>query len=132
MMFRIKYLLGIIAGVFGLLYSFVALIGWNDVLTMTDRYMALLLAVVHSIASLVLFSLSYREHKREVLQMQKVIASLMEKHSSFTIKELADAAHLSEGEMQDYLQSASHTKNMVVVKSPDKRNIRVYAAHTLN
>lgn len=61
MVYRIKYLLGIMAALFGLLYLLIGIVGWSESATVADRWMPFALGSLHIGLATLLFWTSSRE-----------------------------------------------------------------------
>lgn len=111
-MYRIKYLIGIFSGIFGLLYIFFGIVGFEDARTFLDRYTAFMLAGVHTVVSAVVFASSYVDKKNQDKRVGEVIGALMLLHPVVSAQMIADETSLSVEDAQEYLDkhSAQFTK----------------------
>lgn len=106
-MYRIKYLIGIFSGIFGLLYIFFGIVGFEDARTFWDRYTAFMLAGLHTVVSVVVFIGSYVDKRNQDKTVGEAISSLMLLHPVLSAQMIADETSISVEDAQEYLDKYS-------------------------
>lgn len=132
-MFRIQYLLGLMSAIFGVLYIWFGIVGWNsDTATPKDRAMPFFLSFVHLLASGFLFYNSQKNSKTELNSLDTRISELLNIHGSLTPSDISALINVSLGEAQEHLLNISpNHKHLKVVISPNN-TIRVYSKYAMN
>lgn len=108
-MFRIKYLLGAFTGIFGLLYMAFGIIGWDDALTASDKYMSFAIGGIFIVGALFLLRGSYVDRKNEKLRVNEAITALMLIHPTVSAEILASEVNISAEDAQEYLSRYSQS-----------------------
>lgn len=132
MLFRIKYLLGIMATLFGLLYLLVGIVGSSgDSATVADRWMPFILASVHLTLAMLLFWTSSRERRIEHKRLERLLRIALHTHPSLSMRDFAELAGISPAEAHEFLLWASRRRR-VVVAAGRRQQLRVWSRHSLN
>ena len=102
-MYRVKYLFGIFSGIFGLLYLFFGIVGWEYARDFLDKYTAFGLCIVHSVAAALLFRSSIKDKRKEDLRLAAIIDNLLIVHPMITAEILAQESGMSLGDAHEYI-----------------------------
>jgi hypothetical protein len=111
-MYQIKYLLGIFSGIFGLVYLFFGIVGWEYARDPWDKYTSFVFFFIHGIVAAALLSSSLRDKNREETRLNNVIDSMMLVHPSVTAELLAQEANMSIPDAHDYIEKLAKTKRL--------------------
>lgn len=126
MLFRIKYILGIMLGVFSLVYLVAGVVGWQQgSATFAEMVMCFVLASVHvTFAGWLLLS-SIHAFRLERTRLETVIRVLMERHGGrVTVCDVAELGEVSEEDAREYLEKrSSHDVSFV---NPGRNGRDVY------
>ncbi|GIV54845.1 MAG: hypothetical protein KatS3mg039_1363 [Candidatus Kapaibacterium sp.] len=132
MLFRTKYLLGIMATVFGLLYLLFGIVGLgSQVATRADQWMPFVLGIVHVALGGLLFWTSSRERHAEQARLVRLLRMVLRECPSLSAREFADLAGISPADAQEFLLWASRRQRTVVVVGSGS-SLRVWPSHSLN
>lgn len=131
-MFRVKYLYGLLAFIFGMLCHFLAYFALHNTLRPNDIIIVNLIGAILESAGTILFIGSYRDYKTEKQYIHKTVQDILSNHSSITAEQLADMARIPLGDAREYLQYQAPKENMVVVQTKDGRKVRAFSPHSLN
>lgn len=132
MLYRIKYLLGIMATLFGLLYLLFGVVGLSgDSVAIADVWMPFVLASIHLGLATLLFWTSHRERRSEHSRLERLLRLALRQIPSLSAEEFAELAGIAPAEAEEFLLRASRRRRVVAVVG--KRNhLRVWARHSLN
>ncbi len=132
MLFRTKYLLGIMATLFGLLYILFGIVGMNNqTATVADRWMPFALGTIHLVLGGLLFWTSSRERHTEHMRLIRLLRLALRESPSLSAGEFAELAGISSAEAQEFLLWASRRQRSVVAVGSG-RTLRVWSTHSLN
>ncbi|GIV51959.1 MAG: hypothetical protein KatS3mg038_2480 [Candidatus Kapaibacterium sp.] len=131
MVYRIKYLLGIMAALFGLLYVLIGIVGWSESATATDRWMPFALGSVHVGLATLLFWTSSRERQLENTRLERLLRLVLREQASVGARQFAELAGISPSEAEEFLRWASRRRSNLVAVG-DGRAVRIWARHSLN
>ncbi len=132
MLFRVKYLLGIMATLFGLLYMLFGVVGLSGAenVPIADRLTPFLLGGIHLVLALVLFWTSMRERRSEYRRLHRLLRLILHHQSSLSAREFAELAGISLSEAHDFLLLASRRRSVVPVSS--SKSLRVWSRASMN
>lgn len=131
MVYRIKYLLGIMAALFGLLYVLIGIVGWSESVTNADRWMPFVLGSVHGGLAVLLFWTSIRERHLENTRLERVLRLVLYEQVSINAKQFADLAGISPTEAEEFLRWVSRRRSCLVAAG-EGGAVRVWARYSLN
>ncbi|GBD04991.1 hypothetical protein HRbin20_00568 [bacterium HR20] len=131
MVYRIKYLLGIMAALFGLLYLLIGIVGWSESATATDRWMPFALGSVHVGLATLLFWTSSRERQLENARLERLLRLVLREQASVGARQFAELAGISPSEAEEFLRWASRRRSNLVATG-EGNAVRVWARHSLN
>jgi uncharacterized protein YfkK (UPF0435 family) len=108
MLFRVKYLFGIMIGSFGLIYLLFAALGMKINNAPSDKPFAYAMFGLHSIVAITLFTSSYRDRKKEDSRLDEIFTALNEINGGrVPHDEFASIAHISLEDAYNYLKKKS-------------------------
>ncbi|MCS7000234.1 MAG: hypothetical protein RML15_08365 [Bacteroidota bacterium] len=132
MLYRINYLLGIMAVLFGLLYLLFGIVGFSsDAPSVADRWMPFVLASIHVSVAVLLFWTSSRQRRVEQHRLERLLSLALQESSSVGVRDFAELAGISPAEAQEFLLWSSRRRRVVVVVGKGT-TLRAWARHSLN
>jgi hypothetical protein len=132
MLFRTKYLLGIMATLFGLLYLLFGIVGLsNESASPLDRWMPFMLGTIHIVLGGLLFWTSNRERQIEQLRLVRLLRMALRESPSLSAREFAHLAGISPAEAHEFLLWASRRRRAVIAVGSGS-TLRVWSLHSLN
>jgi hypothetical protein len=132
MAYRIKYLLGIMATLFGLLYMLIGIVGWQERSTVVDRWMPFILASLHIGLATLLFWTSSRERLTEHSRLERLLRLVLRDQVSVSAGQFAELAGISPPEAEEFLRWASRRRHNLVTITEGTTTLRAWARYSLN
>jgi hypothetical protein len=119
MMYRIKYLLGILVALFSLVYVLFGVVGWVDgTVKATDLLTCFALASAHIGAGSWLLLSSLRQYRSERRRIDALMRQLIRMNSGRVMaSELARLAEISDDDAREYLDRRSRSDAAVIMQT---------------
>lgn len=134
MLFRIKYILGSMLGIFSLVYMLFGIVGWSKGdATFQDLLTCFVLASIHVMLSGWLLVSSMRAYRSERARLDTVIRVLSERHGGrVTVADVASLAEVSEDDAREYLEQRSKRDEAVVTLGQNGRDVYYFGQQYWN
>jgi hypothetical protein len=134
MMYRIKYLLGILVTTFSLVYLLFGIVGWVDkTVSSADLVTCFALASAHLGAGAWLLLSSLRQFRAERKQLDALMRHLIRVNSGRVIaSELADLAEISDDDAREYLERRSRHDVAVIMQSRNGTDVYFFGQQFWN
>ncbi|MBL7998210.1 MAG: hypothetical protein JNL32_06175 [Candidatus Kapabacteria bacterium] len=104
-MHRVKFLFGSFSGIFGLLYVFFGIVGFQDSLTDSDRYVPFLLAALHLAIGGVLLWMSHRDKTNIERRIGERVTTLLMLQTPNIASIIAEEFSISEFDANEYVNT---------------------------